>query len=1041
MKLPELGVRKPITTLMFFLAVLIIGAVMIMELSVDYLPEIERPTVTVVTEWSGASTEDVEKKVTKQIERALGSVNNLKEMTSATVEGISSVTCEFIWGTDLDEASNDMRSNIDRVKRDLPEDAEEPRFMKFNTSQIPIQFYGITARESVENLYDIIDRDVADPLKRLPGVGTVNLFGGLQREIQVRLDPAKLTAYGIDLDAVARILAAENVTLPAGNLKVGRMDYTIRVPGEFADPAELETVVLRAEKGAYVYLRDVAQVLDGFEEEKRITEINSSRGMMMMVQKRSGANTVAVARETTRELERLKPNLPRDIELHLVADTSTDIVNSINNVTNAVKWAFVFVVLVALLFLRNLRSALIIALTIPFSLIMAFIFMWTMGWTINIISMSSLAVAMGMVVDNAVVVLENITKKVEAGAAPREAAMFGSEEVGTAVAASTLTTIVVFVPLIFLEGESGVMFKQLGGLLTATLAASMVCALWLTPMLGSKLLRTVKDQQARMGARLAAFHVRADRGFQAVDAAYGRLLRRALRARWLVVALAMALLVGGVLVFLTVGSEYAPEDDSDRLTIRVELDIGTRVEETAEVCRRVIPVALAAAGPGNVKTYSIRCGESRGMDTSSGTHIGQVRMRLVGTRERAKSSKTIGRETADQVARWPEVVKVTTSSGGMGPGQGAKPIIIEVTGFDFDILQGIAEEVAAIVRATPGAVEVNIARDMGRPELHVEIDRVKAAAHGLNVSQIARGLRTLFYGTAATKFHEEDDEYDILLRLDEPHRVSLADLARAELTAEDGRRIRLDSVAEIVERAGPLKIDRKNQERMIAVEADVFGRSSGDVVAELRRKISRQVPLPSGVGINFGGTAEDQAETFADMRLMLILGIVLVYMVMAAQFESLLDPFLILFSIPFAFTGVAVSLTLLKLTVNIMSFIGMIMLVGVVVNNAIVLIDYINLLRARGQLIAAAIENAGRSRLRPVLITTLTSVAGMMPMVFSRGEGAAMWKPMGATIAGGLLVSMLITLVLVPTLYSLAHSRAERKRFAAAALKLKGAVQ
>ncbi len=314
MKLPEFGVQKPVTTLMFFLAVLLIGAVMIMDLSVDYLPEIDRPTVTVVTEWRGASTEDVETKVTKQIERALGSVNNLKEMTSATVEGISSVTCEFVWGTDLDEASNDMRSNIDRVKRDLPDDAEEPRFLKFNTSQIPIQFYGVTAKESVENLYDIIDRDVADPLKRLPGVGTVNLFGGLQREIQVLLDPAKLTAFGINLDEVAKILAAENVTLPAGNLKVGRMDYTIRVPGEFTSTKDLEAVVLRSSNGAYVYVRDVARVLDGFEEEKRITETNSRRGMMMMVQKRSGANTVAVAREVTRELERLEPTLPRDIE-------------------------------------------------------------------------------------------------------------------------------------------------------------------------------------------------------------------------------------------------------------------------------------------------------------------------------------------------------------------------------------------------------------------------------------------------------------------------------------------------------------------------------------------------------------------------------------------------------------------------------------------------------------------------------------------------------------------------------------------------------
>ena len=1035
MKLSELGVRKPVTTLMFFLAVLIIGSVMVTELSVDYLPEIDHPTVTVVTEWSGASTEDVENKVTKQIERALGSVNNLKEMTSASVEGISSVTCEFIWGTDLDEASNDMRSNVDRVKGDLPDDAEEPRFMKFNTTQIPIQFYGVTAKESVENLYNIIDRQVSDPLKRLPGVGTVNLFGGLQREIQVLLDPEKLTAFGIDLDTVASILAAENVTLPAGNIKVGRMDYTIRVPGEFATPEELETVVLRSQEGAYVYLRDIARVLDGFEEEKRITETNGRRGMMMMIQKRSGANTVDVAKEVTRELERLKPSLPRDIEFHLIADTSTDITRSINNVSKTVRWAFVLVVLVTLLFLRSLRTSLIIALTIPFSLITAFIFMWVMGWTINIISMSSLAVAIGMVVDNAVVVLENITKKVEHGTAPREAAMFGSEEVGTAVMASTLTTIVVFVPLIFLQGESGVMFKQLGGLLTATLTASMVCALWLTPMLSSKLLQKVEVRQAKMGSRMAAIHAWGEKCFSALDAAYGRLLRRALQARWVVVLAAIVLFAGGLILFKILGSEYSPEDDSDRLTIKVELGIGTRVEETAALCRRMIPLALQAAGEQNVRSYSMRCGEGRGMDSSSGTHIGQVQLRLVGATKRNKTSKAIGREVADQVAKWPEVVKVTTSGGGMGPGRGAKPISIEVTGFDFDILQSIAEEVAAIVRSTPGAVEVNIARDVGRPEIHIVIDRVKAAAHGLNVSQVANSLRTLFYGTSATKFREEDDEYDILLRLDEPHRRSVSDLAGAEITAADGRRIRLDSVADIVERAGPLKIDRKNQERMIKVEADVFGRSSGEVVSELRRKINSQVALPSGVGINFGGTAEDQAETFAQMRLMLVLGILLVYMVMASQFESLLDPFLILFSIPFAFTGVVISLTLLGLTINIMSFIGMIMLVGVVVNNAIVLIDYINLLRARGQRVAEAIVNGGRSRLRPVLITTLTSVVGMAPMVFSRGEGAAMWKPMGATIAGGLLFAMLITLVLVPTLYSLVHTRAERKRLEAAAAR------
>lgn len=1034
MNLPEIGVRKPVTTLMTFLAVLIIGLVMFSYLSVDYLPEMDAPTITVMTSWEGASTEDVEKKVTKVIERALGSVNNLEDMNSTTKESVSVVTCEFVWGTDLDEASNDMRSNLDRVKDDLPDDAEEPRLMKFNTSQIPIQFYGVTATESIEDLYDIIDREVSDPLKRVPGVGTVNVFGGLQREIQVFLDPAKLTAYHISLADVAAILANENVTLPSGNLKVGIIDYSIRVPGEFTTPQELERVVIRSENGTYLYLGDVARIVDGFEDQDAISETNGRRGLMLMIQKRSGENTVSVAQAVTKELDVIRPTLPRDIQIHLIADTSTDITNSISNVTRTVEWGLIFVVLVTLFFLRSFRSSLIIALTIPFSLIAAVIFLYMMGWTINIISMSSLAVAIGMVVDNAVVVLENITKKVENGVAPREAGMFGSSEVMTAIMASTLTTIVVFLPLVFMTGEAGVMFKQLGGLLTATLFASMICALWLTPMLCSKLLQTRKQRADALARKpfTRRVHAWGEAAFNGLDNAYARMLHATLKVRWLVIVAAIALFAGGMVLFSTVGSEYAPEDDSDRLTINVELAVGTRLEVTTETCRRVLAVALKTAGTNIVRTTSIRAGSS-GRGASEGPHMGNVQLRLVSATQRDKTAKEIGRTVVDQISVWPEIVKASVESSGHGPGGGDKPISIEVMGFDLDILQDVAEQIADIVRATPGAVDVNVSREKGRPEIHVEIDRVKAAAHGLNVFQVAQGLRTLFYGTTATQFREGDDEYDIKLRLDEPYRRTLEDLTRAEISTSGGERIRLDSVAAIALVTGPLSIDRKNQERLITVNADVFNRSSGDVVSELRQKVAEQVVLPSGVGIHFGGTAEDQAETFGEMRLMLILGILLVYMVMAAQFESLLDPFLILFSIPFAFTGVAISLTVLGLTLSIMSFIGMITLVGVVVNNAIVLIDYINLLRARGQALAEAIENAGRSRLRPVLITTLSSVAGMMPMVFSDGEGAAMWKPMGATVAGGLLFSMLITLVLVPTLYSLAHSRAERKRLAAAA--------
>ena len=1028
MKLSEIGVRNPVATAMFFLAVFAMGGVMLTQLPVDLMPEIERPTVTVVTTWDGVNAEDVESMVTKVVERALGSVNGLEEMTSATIEGVSSVACEFAWGTNLDEASNDIRSNLERVRKVLPEDADAPILRKFNTSQIPIQFYGITCSESLERLEEIANNEIADPLKRLPGVGAVNLFGGLERQINVKLDPARMAGYGLVFEEVSAALAKENVTLPVGNLKVGRLDYAIRVPGEFANPEEIGEVVVRSKGGAQVRLRDVAEVEDGFAEETRLSNVMGRRAIMMMIQKRSGANTVEAAREVTRELrENIVPALPRDVEIHQVFDSSEQITQSIANVWSTVKWGFVFVVLTAFFFLRSLRSSLIIALTIPFSLILAFIFLWTMGWTINIISMASLAIAMGMVVDNAVVVLENVATKVERGTAPREAAMFGGEEVGMAISASTLTTIVVFAPLIFLKGESGIMFKQLGGLLTATLAASLTCALWLTPMLASKLLRAPGGRKREGGGRAAAFHAWSEGRFAALDGAYSRLLGRALRKRWAVVAAAVAILAGGALLFSGLGTEYAPEDDNGRLMLRYQTPIGTRVEETAALGQRILEVALEKAGRENVLVYAWRCGQSGGMG-QGGAHVGNVMLRLVSQTRRDRTLKEIGRSVGDVVGRWPEVQKFSVDTSQMGPGGGQKPIVIEVLGFDFEVLQRIAEQVLAVVETTPGAVDAEIGRDPGRPEIRVEIDRAKAAAHGLNVAQVANGLRTLFYGTKATAYRESDEDYDVVLRLDEAHRRTVEDVGQSEIGLPDGRRVRLGSVARVEERLGALQIDRRNQERMIQVTADVHGRSSGEVVRDLRRRLASEVPMPSGTGIHFGGTAEDQEESFRQMGLMLALGIMLVYMVMAAQFENLLDPFLIMFSIPFAFAGVAVGLRALGLTLSIMSYIGMILLVGVVVNNAIVLVDCINLLRARGQGLEEAIANAGRSRLRPVLITTMTTSLGMVPMILSRGEGAATWKPMAATIVGGLTFSMLITLVLVPTLYSLAHSRSARRR-------------
>ncbi len=1023
MKLSETGVKRPVATLMAFVAVFLLGVIAWQRLAIDMMPEIESPSISVFTRWDGASTEDVEQQITRVIESALGSVTDLDEITSTTSEGVSRVTCKFKWGTELGEAANDMRDLLERAKRRLPDDADDPVMFKFNTANMPILGFSVTATENIEKLEDTVNDDIVDVLKRVPGVGTAEAFGGLERQINVHLDPAKLSAHGLSVAAIAAAIDADNQTEPAGNVKIGTVDYTIRVPGEFATPEEVGLVVVKRDGDKVVRVSDVARVEDGFAEETRVVERMGRAGMMVDVQKRSGENTMAVARRVMDKLEEIKQNLPADYSIDLVFDTSDMIGKSIRSVGKTVLWGGLFVVLVTLFFLRSARTSLVIALTIPFSLIIASVFMFLKGWTINLMSLSALALAVGMVVDNAVVVLENVISHVSRGAGRREAAMFGADEVGTAILASTLTTIVVFVPLVFVDGVTGIMLGQLGGIVTATLVASVVCSLLLTPMLASKLLR---PPPAGRGA-YARFYAWSEGRLAALERGYARLLSGALHARWLVVLAAVGVVALTVWGFRSLGSEFMGKEDTGQLSISYQLPLSTRYEITAETGRRILEVVHRVCGDDKIVSEMLRAGGSGGFGGGGGSHAGTIRLRLVDAKYRDRTADEYGDEITREVSQWPEIVKVFSNSGNflnrilMG---GGANLLVEVYGWDLDETTAIAERIKRIAQETPGSRDVRVSQDMGKPELSIAIDRAKASAMGLTMQEITETVSALFQGDDASQYREGEDEYDITLRLAAPDRASIEDIRRTELPLPGGGRVRLDAIAQVVEGSGPVTITRKNQQRVVSVEFDATdARPEGDVMADVRRRVAEQIVLPNGVSVEYGGMIEEQEKSEKALTMMILLGIVLVYMVMAAQFESLLHPLLIMFSVPFAFSGVVAVLHLTGTPLSMSAYIGMVLLVGVVVNNSIVLVDYVNLLRARGRALREAIVEGGRQRLRPVMITTCTTVLGMMPMATSHGDGSATWRPLGLVVVGGLALASVVSLVLVPTLYYIAERR------------------
>jgi len=1033
MSLYGTAVKKPVTTALVFVAIVIMGLFSLTRLSVDLLPEIETNMIMVMTAYPGSSASDIEMNVTKPLENTLNSVSDLKNITSQSKENISIVTLEFEYGTDIDVATNDVRDKLDMVESALPDDVENPIIFKFGTDDIPILLLSVTAVESSNALYKILDDKVANPLARISGVGAVSISGTPIREVQVYCDPYKLEAYGQTIESISSIIAQENRNTPGGSIDIGSNTYSLRVQGEFTDASQMLNLVVGTQDGKSVYLRDVAKVVDTVEERAQETYNNGVRGGMIVIQKQSGANSVNISKKVLEKLPELQAELPSDVKLDIIIDTSENILNTIDSLVETIMITFIIVMLVVFIFLGRWRATFIIILTIPISLIAAFGYLLMSGNTLNIISLSSLSIAIGMVVDDAIVVLENITTHIERGSKPKQAAVHATNEVAISVIASTLTMLAVFLPLTMVTGLAGILFKQLGWIVSIIMIVSTVGALTLTPMLSSQLLRL----DPKKGKLYVLFFTPIEKALNKLDVGYSKFLHWAVRHRKTIVSGAFLIFAGSMLLVPTIKTEFFPTQDNARISVNIQLPIGTRQEITREIALQLdnefrekypeIQMLNFSEGQANTDNTFAQLSEN-------GSHIIEMNIGLYSKGERLEKSGSdrtlteICELMRQDLSEYTEIKKFEVLAGG-GGGMGSETSVdIEIYGFDFETTDAVASEIAERMKNFKGSSQVNISREDYIPEYQIDFDREKLALNGLNITTASMFLRNRINGSLASRYREDGDEYDIRVRYAPEFRESVEDLENILIYNNEGKAIRLRDLGKVVERMTPPTIERKNRERVITVSAIVGpGAALSDVVAAANKEM-RSMDIPSDVSWQIGGTYEDQQDTFTDLGILMVLIIILVFIVMAAQFESLVDPFVIMFSIPFAFTGVVLGLAITQTPLGVMALIGVIMLMGIVVKNGIVLIDYTILCRERGMSILTAAVAAGKSRLRPVLMTTLTTVLGMIPMAVGTGEGAEMWRSMGMTVAWGLSVSTLITLVIVPVVYSVFAANGVKRR-------------
>ena len=1014
---------------MVFVAIAIFGIYSLMNLSINRFPDMETNFIMVLTSYPGASAEDIETNISKTLENTLNAVPDLKHLSSTSRENTSVISLEFESGIDIEEATNNVRDKLDVVRNYLPDGATNPVLFKFNAEDMPIMLISVTAEESLPALEKIIDDRVTTPLARVSGVGTVSANGAPKREIQIYVDPNKLEAYGLTIETLSSTLMYENKNIPAGYIDIGSNTYNLRVQKEFGSAQEMESVVVGSRNGAPIYLRDVARVIDGPEERSQESYSNGVQGATIVIQKQTDANAVNVIKGIKKQLVEIEKTLPSDVKLTIIVDGSNEIINTIDSLKSTIFITFILVMLVVFIFLGRWRATFIIVLAIPISLLASLIYLFATGNTLNIISMSALSIAIGMVVDDAIVVLENITTHIDRGEKPKEAAVHATQEVQLSVIASTLTMLAVFLPLTMIKGVTGVMFRQLGWIVSIIMIVSTCGALTLVPMMCSKIL--VKNPHESKFHK--AIFRPINKGLDAISNGYARLINWAVNHRKLVILGMLLIFVVSVVLFApNLKTEMMPKSDSERISINIELPVGTGQDVTGAFAKNLAEEFMAIP---EVKICNFSFGQADSDNAfasmrNNGTHIISYNLRIGTKTERRKAGLRTSTEVADELRTRlnaiPMIKKVNVNEGGGGMG-GMSTVQVEVYGYDFGTTDRVANKIAQNLRDR-GIKQVIVGRDDYIPEYQVDFDREKLALNGLNSSTAATYVKNRISGSVTSYYREDGDEYDIRVRYAPEFRTSVEDIENIKIYNGYGQAVRVGDLGKVVEALTPPNIQRKDRERMVSVTAVVGKGQVLSEVVKMAQEAIEETEIPSEIMTKIAGDYETQQEMFGDLIVLLILIIILVYIVMAAQFENLMKPFVIMFSVPFTFTGVFLGLWATNTALGAMAFVGILILMGIVVKNGIVLIDYTTLLEERGVEVKKATVKAARSRLRPILMTTLTTVLGMLPMALGRGEGAEMWNSLGVTVAWGLTVSTLITLLLIPALYCSLETRAVRRK-------------
>lgn len=1007
MNIAGLSIRRPVTTVMVVLIVFILGFVSLSRLNVDLLPSINLPVMVVSVQYSGAGPEEVENIVTRNIESVLATVSNLESMRSISSEGSLLVILQFTQGTDMDVAALEVREKLDMIRGVLPDGVSDPIVLKLDPNMLPIMSFAVSQEGKTDQELQVWVEDVLKPrIERIEGVASVSILGAKQTEVKVIVDPEKLMSYGLSMDLVVSALRAGNLNLPGGVVQDGQYDLLVRVSGQFTNLDELLNVPVMSSTGTTYLLRDLARVEKGVKDDRQYSRVNQHDSLSISIYKESTANTVRVAEKVNRELESIRKSYP-DISVMTIVDQSKFIKSSISAVTSNAYIGAVLAIAILLIFLKNITPTLIIAVSIPFSVISTFVLMYFSGITLNIISLGGLALGVGMMVDNSIVTLENIYRMREQGLNPIDAAEKGTNEITMAIVASTLTTVCVFLPIVFTQGMTAEIFRELSITVTFSLLASLGVALTLVPMLASKLV-------TRQG--FGKKNVTVER----VTEKYRRMLEWSLEHRKTIVIITAVVFGMSIVLLPLVGVEYFPTVDQGQIEIEVSLPKGSSFSETLEAVQKVekivseIPeVEMVWASIGGQQLGMIMGGSAR--DQGSITAV----LKPLGQRNR--TTQQVGEEIRQKVKEIAGCqIQVNASGGfaGLGLGIMGASISISIKGQDLSVLKKIADDVVEIVSNVPGTREVRSSFEEGRPELRIVIDRQRASQYGLNVAMISSAIQSQLQGVVATRYKEEGTEIDVRVQLPDDGLFKAQHVENLMVTSPLGVSVPLKSVARFEYAQGPVRIERHDQSRVVTVSGSYEGRSFGDVMKDIQERLD-DYPLPEGYFIEYGGEQEQLLQAFSDLRLVLVLGVVLVYMIMASQFESLIHPFTVMFTVPLAFTGGLMGLLIAGKPLSVPAFLGFIMLVGIVVNNGIVLVDYINRLRENSVNLKPAIVQAGVTRLRPVLMTSLTTILGLLPLALGLGESSELQVPLAVTVMSGLTFSTFLTLVVIPVIYSL----------------------